>query len=512
MDEMSVRTEGDSVLECYPKLEIIDEKLIRQLVEDTVDWAHANGMVMRTATATDRSDICQTVPCTLFPSPFPYSLFQEAMNIQQVFNVLYFRVSWDFDFLIKSHAEVVKTDDFTRHFVEILNAVRISDFCQRKTLLIQRNDYMCHEDSYGNHLLKQELFVLEMIDLQIEVNNIAASMGSLAERVTCMHRRTLETLQLPNKIIEKTILDNHPTITVAGGICEAWYDYGVPEAIVLFVVEDVNQNQIDQRHVEYRIDELSRRSARCFRITLTDGAKRLKLNENNHHLVLDDKWRVAVVYFRAGYSPSNYPTETEWTARRIIELSDAVKCPWIGLQLANTKKVQQVLSENGVLEKYITDKGMCARIRKTFAGMWGLENDDDKTQNIIQDAVANPEKFVLKPQLEGGGGNYYGKEVAEKLKTMSKDEMAAHIIMERITPMVVKNYVIRPQQEPVLMDVVGELGIYAYLYGSPVIDNIQAENVIKNCVSGHIIRSKSKNVDKGGVAIGAAVIDSPYLF
>ncbi|VDK83819.1 unnamed protein product [Litomosoides sigmodontis] len=501
MDEMCAKVDSDSTLEYYPKLEIIDDKLIKQLVEDTVDWAHANGMVMRTATATDRSDICQTTPCTLFPSPFPCSLFQKAIDIQQAFNLLYFRISWDFDFLIKSHAEVVKTDDFTRHFVEILNAVRMSDFCQKKTLLIQRNDYMCHEDTHGNRSLKQ-----------IEVNNIAASMGSHAERVTCMHKRNLETLQLPNEIVGKAIPDNHPTVTIARGICEAWNDYGVPEAIVLFVVEDANQNQIDQRHVEYRIDELSSRSAKCFRITLTDGAKRLKVNKANHHLLLDNKWRVAVVYFRTGYSPSNYPTEIEWTARRIIELSDAVKCPWIGLQLANTKKVQQVLSENGVLEKYITDNSLCARIRETFAGMWGLENDDDKTRKVVQDAIAHPEKFVLKPQLEGGSGNYYGKDIAEKLKAMSKDEMAAHIIMERIKPVVVKNYVIRPQQEPVLMDVVGELGIYAFLYGSPSVNDIAVENVMKNCVSGHIIRSKSKDVDKGGVAIGAAVIDSPYLF
>uniref|UniRef100_A0A2K6VH46 Glutathione synthetase n=1 Tax=Onchocerca volvulus TaxID=6282 RepID=A0A2K6VH46_ONCVO len=501
MDEMLLKSEDDSMLEYYPKLELIDKKLIKQLSEDVIDWAHAHGMVMRTTTAADRSDICQTVPCTLFPSPFPYCLFQEAMNIQQAFSLLYFRVSWDFDFLINSHAEVVKTDDFTRHFVEILNAVRTSSFCQKKTLLIQRNDYMCHEDNYGNRSLKQ-----------IEVNNIAASMGSHAERVTCVHRRTLETLELPNKIIKMVIPDNHPTITIAKGIYEAWCDYGVPEAIILFVVEDVNQNQIDQRQVEYRIDELSSRNARCLRVTLTDGAKRLKLDETSHHLVLDNNLRVAVVYFRVGYLPDNYPTETEWTTRRIIELSDAVKCPWIGLQLANTKKIQQVLSEKDVLEKYITDDRMCARIRKTFVGLWGLESDDDKTLKIIQDAIAHPEKFVLKPQLEGGGGNYYGKDVAEKLKTMSRDEMAAHIIMERITPMVVKNYLIRPQEEPVLMDVVGELGIYAYLYGSPAVNNIPAEHIIKNYVSGHIIRSKGKNVDKGGIAIGAAVVDSPYLF
>lgn len=62
----------------------------------------------------------------------------------------------------------------SRHFVEILNAVRISNFCQKKTLLIQRNDYMCHEDSHGNRSLKQvysvkkhliNLFIVLVFDL-----------------------------------------------------------------------------------------------------------------------------------------------------------------------------------------------------------------------------------------------------------------------------------------------------------------------------------------------------------
>lgn len=66
-------------------------------------------------------------------------------------------------------------------------------------------------------------------------------------------------------------------------------------------------------------------------------------------------------------------------------------------------------------------------------------------------------------------------------------------------------------EKPLLCDVVGELGVYAYLYGSPG-RNGEAENVVENHVNGHIIRSKGKNVDKGGVAIGAAVIDSAFLF
>ncbi|VDK58428.1 unnamed protein product [Gongylonema pulchrum] len=125
-----------------------------------------------------RSDLCQTAPFTLFPSPFPKKLFREAMDIQQAcfyspisksfkelvdhgntithaVNLLYFRASWDFDFLIEAHADVVRTDDFIRHFVDILKAVRDASTCQKKTLLIQRNDYMCHEDMYGNHFLRQ---------------------------------------------------------------------------------------------------------------------------------------------------------------------------------------------------------------------------------------------------------------------------------------------------------------------------------------------------------------------
>ncbi|VDK52997.1 unnamed protein product, partial [Gongylonema pulchrum] len=159
--------------------------------------------------------------------------------------------------------------------------------------------------------------------------------------------------------------------------------YGVAEAIVLFIVEKVNQNQIDQRHVEYRLDEISGQQVRCMRVTLTESAKRLNVDESSHHLYLDDTHRVGVVYFRAGYSPDNYPTEKEWTARRIMELSDAIKCPFIGLQLANTKKVQQVLSEEGVVEKFIEDAALCIKIRRTFACMWGLGNDDRRTENAV---------------------------------------------------------------------------------------------------------------------------------
>jgi len=62
---------------------------------------------------------------------------------------------------------------------------------------------------------------------------------------------------------------------------------------------------------------------------------------------------VAMVYYRAGYDPSHYPTEREWSARLLMEKSRALKCPSISYHLITTKKIQQVLSNAGVLERYM---------------------------------------------------------------------------------------------------------------------------------------------------------------
>ncbi|MFS7957688.1 putative acid--amino-acid ligase (peptide synthase) [Helianthus anomalus] len=37
---------------------------------------------------------------------------------------------------------------------------------------------------------------------------------------------------------------------------------------------------------------------------------------------------VVVIYFRAGYAPTDYPSESEWKARLLIEESSAIKCPF----------------------------------------------------------------------------------------------------------------------------------------------------------------------------------------
>lgn len=85
------------------------------------------------------------------------------MRTQPTMNLLYHRVSLDADFLVDALEQVVKSDEFIRQLVHILNETRKERSQQRHVLLIQRADYMCHEGDGGEWELKQ-----------IEVNNIAA--------------------------------------------------------------------------------------------------------------------------------------------------------------------------------------------------------------------------------------------------------------------------------------------------------------------------------------------------
>jgi hypothetical protein len=70
---------------------------------------------------------------------------------------------------------------------------------------------------------------------------------------------------------------------------------------------------------------------------------------------------------RAGYAPTDYPTDAEWAARLLIERSSAAKCPTAAYQLAGSKKVQQALAAPGAVEHFVGEEGGAA-LRGLFAG------------------------------------------------------------------------------------------------------------------------------------------------
>ena len=242
-------------------------------------------------------------------------------------------------------------------------------------------------------------------------------MGGLAQRATLLHRRVLARLGVAADEIERRVPTNRPIELLAEGIFRAWWvsrravtfadvgfcrqSLGNAKAAILCVVENVNQNQLDQRFIEYELERLAP-GIKIVRITLTaafdrfvvgrppdDNRRRnasLRLRQDaDGNLRFDDyEHPIGFVYFRAGYSPDHYESEREWEARLRMETSTAIKCPWIGLQLANTKKVQQVLAAPHMVERFLDDARDVAAVRATFAGLWGLEHDDESTRRIVE--------------------------------------------------------------------------------------------------------------------------------
>lgn len=72
------------------------------------------------------------------------------------------------------------------------------------------------------------------------------------------------------------------------------------------------------------------------------------------------------------------------------------------------------------------------------AGLWSLDSSSDPdTSAVIQDAIQNPDRYVLKPQREGGGNNLYGQDLVKALQdglTAGGEGLAAYILMQRIVP------------------------------------------------------------------------------
>ena len=118
------------------------------------------------------------------------------------------------------------------------------------------------------------------------------------------------------------------------------------------------------------------------------------------------------------YTPDQYPSEIEWSARLMLERSLAIKCPSIHYHLAGTKKVQQRLAEKGMLEYFFPGPENAAKvekIRSIFTGLYELSKEVSKPPictmckmaHFARNAVISKDlKVVLKRANLGDAGNY----------------------------------------------------------------------------------------------------------
>ncbi|KAH9688729.1 glutathione synthetase [Citrus sinensis] len=428
-------------------LQSVDQDLVQKMVYDALVWSSLHGLVVGDRSV-QRSGKVPGVglvhaPFALLPVSFPESHFREACELAPIFNELVDRVSLDGKFLQESLSRTKKVDPFTSRLLDIHSKMLELNKKEDIRLGLHRSDYMLDEQTKSL--------------LQIEVNTISSSFSGLSCLVSELHRSLIIHYGERLGLDSKKVPGNSAVIQFAEAMAKAWTEYNNARALVLVVVQSEEHNIGGQV--------------------------------------------IAVVYFRAGYAPTDYPSESEWRARLLMEQSSAVKCPSISYHLAGTKKIQQELAKPNVLERFLDNKEDIAKVRKCFAGLWSLDDSE-----IVSKAIENPELYVMKPQREGGGNNIYGEDVKETLLRLKKDgtdEDAAYILMQRIFPSVSLTFLMRDgicHKD----HAISELGIYgAYL-------RIK-EKVIMNEQSGYLMRTKVASSNEGGVAAGFAVLDSLYL-
>lgn len=465
---------------------------------------------------------------------------------------------------------------------------------------IQRSDYMLHkgeihDDDDDNKAAQGGHYSLK----QVELNTIASSFAGLASTVARMHGFLTQRLEGElgqflgenERAVMGTDVDGSSSVDDAivavassssssnddgisiteRGVPESPAMTRIPSAIavaydrycsnrvdadsssaaiiqpaVLFVVQPKETNTVDQRLLEFAL--WSNHKIPVVRMSLAEIYDRVTLDEKSGKLTFDEsrddsisnsvKREVAVVYFRAGYAPTDYPsgyntkdgTGVEWLARERLERGAATKCPCLGYHLAGTKKVQQELARAGVVEHFFPendgDNEAAARlIRTAFAGLYSLGADaNEQDMSSVKKVLLHEGegRYVLKPQREGGGYNFYGKQLADKLRSNcaitnvvdDNDDgpvirlspaLSEFILMERLFP---------PQQRAILLRngrvegagmTISELGCFGTIVVSGEGD------VIHNEYAGFLLRTKFSGVDEGGVASGFATLSSPFL-
>jgi glutathione synthetase len=381
--------------------------------------------------------------------------------------------------------------------------VAAEGFAHEFALGLFRSDYMVH----------RPIADVAPVIHQVEFNTIASSFGGLASRVSEMHRFLLQSGAYPDapQLRLDAIPLNPAARELAAGLAAAHVVYGEAgrgrEKVVLFIVQPGERNVFDQRWLEYAL--LEDHGVRVHRVSLAEILEKTRVDEElGRRLVFTTpkgtEVEVSTVYFRAGYGPDDYPTPREWEARIRLERSRAVKCPTIATQLAGAKKVQQVLAVEEVLERFVQSPEDVERIRGTFAAIYPLDTSPAGLE-ARKLAFETPEKYVLKPQREGGGNNVYRGKIPAFLKSIGEELWSGYILMELIESPPAEGVIVR-NGEVMRGGVIGELGVYGVALWRE-----DTGELLVNKEAGWLLRTKGFESEEGGVAAGFGCVDGVCL-
>jgi glutathione synthetase len=523
-------------------------------------FAAANGIQVEKKREDDNNkSYFECAPISLLPNAYPQQAFAQAQRLAPSFNLLVDRISRNGDFLCDTlGGGVSEADPYTAKLLQLYRDIYLdtntndndNDSTNKK-----KNQFALDADRLG--ILRSDYMLHQGQIKQVELNTIASSFAALSTKVAELHSFLIQRFASEQDAMQDFLKTNQKAIGAGVSTTDAdaaAFTEGVPTnpaldrlpyamhvtverykerfgssttstsksaVAVLFVVQEGESNTVDQRMLEFKL--FHDYQIPVVRRSLQQLHTQLRCDDTTGALFVQDQ-EIALVYFRAGYAPTDYPDGDdgiEWQARARLETSRATKCPCLGYHLAGTKKVQQELARPDVLEKFFPDDpDACQDMRQAFAGLYSL-GEDATTEDLaaVKDVLGGGQaRYVMKPQREGGGYNYYGEQLFEKLqKNVGQDtedtaevtlnkQLGEFILMERLFP---------PQQKAVLLrsgrvegtgDSISELGCF----GCVVVSH-DGTDVVHNEYAGFLLRTKFANVDEGGVASGFATLSSPYL-
>ncbi|CCH40519.1 Glutathione synthetase [Wickerhamomyces ciferrii] len=495
-------TNCSMVTAAFPQLEKSQEE---SLVDNLLQWSLANGLVIYPPNFKSYQPV--SAPTTLYPTPFPKVAFQDAKDVQLLFNELYAKVASDEKFLFGIIDELAQFDsDFTGKLWETYIKAKNQGIVQPLSLGIFRSDYMVNEIEGKKPQIKQ-----------IEFNTVSVSFGGLSEKVGELHNylnnhgdysldedssKFYKTEDLPISDSIKKLSD---------GLADGDYYYNNQKkstgTIVLVVVQDRERNVFDQRLLEFAL--LSNHGIKSIRLTLSEIESKTFIEPNSKKLFIKStNDEVSVVYFRSGYAPTDFNSQKDWDNRLILETSKAIKAPTLLTQLAGAKKIQQILTDEEIISKFITKnpetENNFSQLLDTFVAIYPLDNSP-KGLDAKKLALETPDNFVLKPQREGGGNNIYKQDIPNFLKSIPEKDWAGYILMELIHPQHYQNKILRDGEiynEPII----SELGRFG-----TIVFNQESGEILSNNDAGWLLRSKFESSNEGGVAAGFGCVDSVVL-
>lgn len=320
---------------------------------------------------------------------------------------------------------------------------------------------------------------------------------------------------------------NYSITSLSQGLATAHAAYGQSKSnpslplCIIFVVQTPENNIFDQLALSSHLVDHHR--IPTFRLPFSTTLAHTQIPDSPARALIytpphapEKQYEVSLLYFRAGYSPSEFDYPDAWSSRLHLERSAAIKCPSILTHLAGSKKIQQTLAtpSSPHLSRFLHSASpeQISRIRNTFTDIYPLD-DTPAGKHAIALATSKTKSahYVLKPQREGGGNNIYGAKIPPFLKSLGDDERnwRAHILMELIEPPALRNSILR-NGEVKSGQVIGELGVYGVCLWRNG-EGSRGGEVLENWEAGYLLRTKGRESEEGGVAAGFGAVDSACL-